>query len=359
MQFSIQKDFTWADLHNLQWKGPPVTSKHFPTRIHCCAGFTLWLWELRVSRGAMSGEDIRNDFGVWLLLSHLLYLAVYGKLRLTNSLHKTQILCLVFCVLCAIPLGKNCMRCGALGHQALILTFPALPQGWECPHGSSWRDFLHVEEAVYRKCSSFSVLTQESKHSYSYGSITGRVSERFRGGISPKFCTFSIPKSISQICIFYMPNQSLYVFHPFLPNEIDGSVAGFKMKLTPAPEMLLKPMALAQGLCYCWHKVRSVASVLLTELNIYTPMSPDSPNPRKCRFPISILFSSEQRREEKSCYSHPFLSSYKGNVLYPSSFAFIWIVLKDFKCVYCKNTPQSLILYASGDFYLGIPTQGS
>lgn len=246
MQFSIQKDFTWADLHNLQWKEPPVTSKHFPTRIHCCTGFTLWLWELRVSRGAMSGEDIRNDFGVWLLLSHLLYLAVYAKLRLTNSLHKTQILCLVFCVLCAIPLGKNCMRCGALGHQALILTFPALPQGWECPHGSSWRDFLHVEEAVYRKYSSFSVLTQESKHSYSYGSITGRVSERFRGGISPKICTFSIPKSISQICIFYSPSQ----FPKFVFSTCQINPCVFFIL-----SCLMKSMVLLQGLKWSWHQL--------------------------------------------------------------------------------------------------------
>lgn len=82
-------------------------------------------------------------------------------------------------------------------------------------------------------------------------------------------------------------------------------------------------MALAQGLCYCWHRVQSGTSVLLTELNVYTLSSPDSTNPRKCRFLIAILLSVEQRRKQKSWHRHLFLSSYKGNVLYPSSFGFV------------------------------------
>lgn len=115
-------------------KTTPLLSVHklFPDRSHCCAGLT-WLYVLLGGEGLqgwhLSGQVIREDFEVWFVLSHSLYLAIYGKLRLRNSFYKIWTLCLVFCVLCAIPLGKNCVRHGALGDQALILTFPAMPGG--------------------------------------------------------------------------------------------------------------------------------------------------------------------------------------------------------------------------------------
>lgn len=125
-------------------------------------GFTAELDLFSVIVGAegpqgchLSGEVIRKDFGS-VCSSHSLYLAIYAKLRLRNSLYKTRILCLVFWGLGAIPLGKNYIRHGALGHQALIWPSQLCHKAWEYPHGSFCHDSLHVEEAVHRKCSSFS-----------------------------------------------------------------------------------------------------------------------------------------------------------------------------------------------------------
>lgn len=42
-------------------------------------------------------------------------------------------------------------------------------------------------------------------------------------------------KISQKMCTFHIPNQFPCLFHCFLPNQIDGSVAELKMKLTQTP----------------------------------------------------------------------------------------------------------------------------
>lgn len=144
------------------------------------------------------------------------------------------------------PFGKELHQAWGTGTSDLDHDLPSSAKAWEYPHGSFWHDFLHVEEAVHRKCSSFSALTRESKHSYSYGNITGSVSEKCRGGISPKMCTFSIPKSISQICIFYISSQ--FPKFVFSTSQINPCVFFIL-------SCLMKSMVLWQGLKWSWHQL--------------------------------------------------------------------------------------------------------
>lgn len=350
-------------------KLPPLLSAHrIPTRIHCSAGFTLCG---SGSWGAPGVASVRR--GHWKRFWGLfapppsLHLAICAKLRPRNSLSKTWILCLVFCVLCAISLGKNDIRHWDI--RAWSWPSQLCHKAWEYPQENFWHDFYMLRKQ-FRGTGRLPVFLCEhgNLNIATHMAAVKRVWMRNSGGESQQKLVFSTSQNQSPEFLFSTSQinfPNLYFLHPksvsmhfslFPAKEIDDSVAGFEMKLTPTPQMLLKPMALAQGLCYCWHKVQSVTSVLLTELNIYTTMSSDSPNPRKWRFPMITLFSIEQRREEKSCYRLSFLCSNKGNVLY---FVFIWVVLKDFKCLWCKNTPQTLVFNVSGDFYLGIPTQES
>ena len=126
---------------------------------------------------------------------------------------------------------------------------------------------------------------------------------------------------------------------------------------------LIKLMVLLLSLKWSWHKLpkccrnqwslqkvfvfvvtqfRRVTSVLLTEVNVYTIMFPYLPNPTKWRFPITIIEVQAQhctKKEREILLQIPISHQLQGKYNLPIKFVFlILIVLKDFNCVWCKNT---------------------